>query len=391
LAGKYRLIDIPISNCINSEIRKIFVLTMYQSASLNSHVSHTYRFDHFSQGFVSILAAEQTRHGATWFQGTADAVRKAWVHIRDQPSEHILILSGDHLYRMDYSKFKAVHDQSRAAISIAVQPVTAQEAPELGLLKVDRSGRIIKFVEKPKTPEALSEMSCDTQAFGLSADEAQRRPYLASMGIYYFDTKVMAEILSRSADQTDFGRHIIPQAIAERHVQAYCFDGYWADIGTVGAFYQANMDLVAPVPRFNLFDQTMPIYTHSRQLPGAKITHAQVERSIICDGSIVEGGSVIGSIVGVRSRIFPGARIENSIVMGADHYQSPESTPRIGIGEDALIRNAIIDKDACIGRGVQLINRDNRREYDDPHERFYVRDGVIIVAKDAILPDGLVF
>jgi glucose-1-phosphate adenylyltransferase len=392
LAGKYRLIDIPISNCINSEIRQIFVLTMYQSASLNAHIASTYRFDLFSRGFVTVLAAEQTRKGGNWFQGTADAVRQAWVHINAQPSRHILILSGDHLYRMDYGAFRVEHERSKAEISIAVQPVTAEEAPELGLVKIDAGGRIVRFVEKPKTPEALAEMRCDTTAFGLSHDQAQKRPYLASMGIYYFDTTVMAEVLNRGAHQTDFGKHIIPQAISERRVQAYCFQGYWADIGTVGAFYEANMDLVAPLPKFDFYDQTMPIFTHSRALPGSKFNQATVERSVICDGVIVDGATVRGSIVGVRARIFPGAVVEDSIVMGADQYESPnDSRPRTGIGENAHVRRAIVDKNASVGSGAQLINRDNHKEYDDPEGRLFVRDGIILVPKDGVIPEGFAF
>ena len=392
IAGKYRLIDIPISNCINSEIRQIYVLTMYQSASLNSHVASTYRFDSFSRGFVSILAAEQTAKGGTWFQGTADAVRQAWVHINSRPSEHILILSGDHLYRMDYEAFNLAHEKSGADISIAVQPVTREEAPELGILKTDAHGRIVKFVEKPKTSEALEAMRCDTTTFGLSKEEAAKRPYLASMGVYYFNTPVMNEVLHRDTNQHDFGKHIVPQAIADRHVNAYCFQGYWADIGTVGAFYEANLDLVRPAPKFNFFDPAMPIYTHARPLPGAKLNHARVEGSILCEGVIVEGGNVSDSILGVRARVSKGATIENSLIMGADYYQSAtDPKPRIGIGEGAVLRRTIVDKDASIGSGARLINAKNVENYDDPNQQFFVRDGIIIVTKGGVIPAGFEF
>ncbi|MEI6234564.1 MAG: glucose-1-phosphate adenylyltransferase [Planctomycetota bacterium] len=392
LAGKYRLIDIPISNCINSEIRQIYVLTMYQSASLNSHVANTYRFDAFSRGFVSILAAEQTAKGGTWFQGTADAVRQAWVHINSSPSEHILILSGDHIYRMDYAAFSQSHNTSGADISIAVQPVTREEAPELGILKIDANGRIINFVEKPKTAEALEAMRCDTTQFGLTKEEAEKRPFLASMGIYLFNTPVMNELLHRDVKQHDFGKHIVPQAIAERHVNAFCFQGYWADIGTVGAFYEANLDLVRAAPKFDFFDPLMPIYTHARPLPGAKLNDARVEGSILCEGVVVEGGWVSDSILGVRARVCKDARIENSIVMGADFFQSPnDSAPRIGIGEGAVLRRAIVDKDASIGKGVRLINAKNVQTYDDPNQQFYVRDGIILVCKGGVIPDGFEF
>lgn len=392
LAGKYRLIDIPVSNCINSGIMKIYVLTMYESASLNRHISNAFRFDAFSQGYVDILAAEQTREGGTWFQGTADAVRQSWKHIADKgvPGA-VLILSGDHLYRMDYREFKRVHDQANADFSIAVQPVTRAEAPELGLLKTDETGRIIQFAEKPQTDQELDAMMVDTTTFGLSPEEARKRPFLASMGIYLAKGTAMNELLHRDRSQTDFGKHIIPQAIVERHVQAYCFNGYWADIGTVGAFYEANLDLVRALPRFNLFDPLMPLYTHARYLPGAKINRASVEGALLCDGSIIDGGMVRDSLIGLRARVQPGATIEASYIMGGDYYQPNDGSPMMGVGEGSYIKRAIVDKNAAIGRGVQLVNRQNIETYDDPEGRFYVRDGIIIVCKNAIIPDGFVF
>lgn len=392
LAGKYRLIDIPISNCINSNIRQIHVLTMFQSASLNAHVSSTYRFDAFSRGFVEILAAEQTRTGGSWFQGTADAVRQAWMHIHDRSCERVLILSGDHLYRMNYRDFERVHLDAAADLSIAVQPVTREEAPELGLLKIDETGRIVQFAEKPSTPEALAAMEVDTTTFGLSPEEARRRPFLASMGIYLFNAPALGEALHVDVKQTDFGKHIIPQAIKNRKVQAYCFNGYWADIGTVGAFYQANMDLVQPLPRFNLFDPVMPIYTHPRNLPCVKLNRASVEGALLAEGCIIDGGMVRDSILGVRTLVKPGATIENSYIMGADEYQpGNDSRPRIGVGEGAYVKRAIIDKNTSIGRGVQLVNRNNVDNYDDPEGRFFVRDGVLLTVKNAVIPDGFVF
>ena len=394
IAGKYRLIDVPISNCINSGIMQIYVLTMYQSASLNQHISNAYRFDSFSRGFVHILAAEQTRRGGTWFQGTADAVRQSWIHIceKGRNVERILILSGDHLYRMNYRDFAKVHEQAHADFSIAVQPVTRHEAPELGLLKTDETGRIVQFAEKPKSDEELDSMMVDTTVFGLSPEEARQRPFLASMGIYLGEREVIGQMLNADTSKTDFGKHLIPQAIEERHVQAYCFSDYWADIGTVGAFYDANIDLVHPMPKFNLFDPDMPLYTHQRYLPGAKLNRASVEATLLCDGVIIEGAMVRDSIIGLRTRIRPGATIESSYVMGADYYQSPtDSRPQIGIGDGAYIKRAIIDKNASIGRGVQLTNRNNVEHYDDPEERFFVRDGIIIVSKDSVIPEGLVF
>lgn len=392
IAGKFRLIDVPISNCINSHIMQIYVLTMYQSASLNQHISSAYRFDAFSKGFVDIIAAEQTREGGTWFQGTADAVRQSWCHISDKKPENVLVLSGDHLYRMDYSDFLRVHKSASADFSIAVQPATREEAPELGLLKTDETGKIIQFAEKPTTDEELDAMMVDTTTFGLSPEEAKRRPFLASMGIYMAKADTMDEMLHRDPSQTDFGKHIIPQAIEERHVQAYCFNGYWADIGCVGAFYEANLDLVKTMPQFNLFNPDRPLYTHQRFLPGAKVNRASVEGAVLCDGVIVDGGMVRDSLIGLRTRIQPGATIENSYVMGADFYQAEDDKgPFIGVGEGAYLKRCIVDKNASIGRGAQLVNRDNLEHYDDPEERFFVRDGIIIVSKNAVIPECFVF
>ncbi len=391
-AGKYRMVDVPLSNCINSEIRRIFVLTMYQSASLNSHIASTYRFDHFSTGFVSILAAEQTASGGTWFRGTADAVRQEWVHIGGQRSRQTLILSADHLYRMDYMELKRAHVDAGAAVSIAVYPVSRENAAEMGLLKTDEAGRIVEFVEKPSDEKTLERMEVDTTAFGLSPEEAKRRPFLANMGIYLFDTPVLEGLLGRDSSHTDFGSHIIPNAVGDVHVQAFCFKGYWADIGTVRAFYEANMELISHVPRFSLFDPLMPMYTHPRFLPGAKLNRASVECAILCEGSIVDEAFVRDSILGVRSRVRPGAMIESSLVMGADFYQAHDDEgPVIGIGEGSHIRRAIIDKNSCIGRDVRLVNERGIARYDDPEQQFFVRDGVIAVVKDAVIPDGLVF
>jgi glucose-1-phosphate adenylyltransferase len=392
IAGKYRLIDIPISNCINSDIHHIYVLTMYQSASLNAHVATTFRFDQFSDGFVGILAAEQTAKGGTWYRGTADAVRQAWLHVSSQNTRYVLILSGDHLYRMDYREFKEAHENSGAAASVAVHPVSRAEASYLGILKVDETGRIVKFAEKPEDEAELDDMKVDTTCCGLSEEEAEKRPYLGSMGIYLFNTNVLKERLHHNLEQTDFGRHIIPDAISDIHVQAFYFKGYWADIGTVGSFYAANMDLVMPLPKFNLFDPDMPIYTHARPLPGAKLNRASAQCAVLCEGVIIEGATVVDSILGVRSRVRPGAIIESSLIMGADFYERRAARrPLLGVGEGSRIRHSIVDKNASIGRGVQLVNREGVMHYDDPNEQFYVRDGIIVVVKGGVIPDGFVF
>jgi glucose-1-phosphate adenylyltransferase len=394
LAGKYRLIDIPISNCINSNIRQIYVLTQFNSASLNQHIAQAYRFDQFSRGFVEPLAAEQTEHSRDWFQGTADAVRQSYKHLADGPTKYVLILSGDHLYSMDYSKFLRNHIESKAEISIAVQPVTPEEAPELGILKTNKSGQIVDFVEKPQG-EALEAMAVDTTTLGLSADKASQKPYLGSMGIYLFNWETLGKVLFEDEETVDFGKEIIPHSIKERKVQAYMFDGYWADIGTVKAFFDANLDFCASLPKFNLFDSLQPVYTNTRFLPPAKLRGGIVEDCVVAEGAIIDGGIIKRSVLGVRSRIFNDVNISDTVMMGSDYYETEEmakaSGPRLGIGEGAFIRNAIIDKNTCIGKRVRLVNQNNHTDYEDPEGRFVVRDGIIVVTKNAILPDEFVF
>ncbi|MFH0911109.1 MAG: glucose-1-phosphate adenylyltransferase [Planctomycetota bacterium] len=394
LAGKYRLIDIAISNCINSGIRHIYVLTQFNSASLNQHVSRAYRFDLFTRGFVDILAAEQTESSGEWFQGTADAVRQSYQHLADEPADYILVLSGDHLYSMDYSQFLENHIAHNAEISVAVQAVTAEQSPELGILKTDAKGRILEFVEKP-APRMLPGLAVDTTAFGLTAEEAKRRPYLGSMGIYFFSWKSLAQILAEDKDSVDFGKEIIPKNMQRRHTQAYVFHGYWADIGTVKAFFNANLDLCTALPAFNLFDPQRPIYTNTRFLPPAKIRGGQIEDCTLSEGSIVDSAIIKRSLLGVRSRVFSGVSLEEVVMLGADFYESAEmaqsSAPRLGIGEGAVIRRAIIDKNACIGKNVRLVNVDRLTEYRDPEERFVVRDGIIVVVKNAVIPHNFIF
>ena len=397
LGGKYRLVDIPISNCINSDIQRIFVLTQYNSASLNRHIAQTYRFSQFSNGFVDILAAEQTPQNPLWFQGTADAVRQVLPHMHDWGIDTLLILSGDHLYRMDYRKFLARHYETNADVTVSVIPFVREQAEEFGLLKADAEGRVTEFREKPKG-EALEEMRVDTTAFGLSAEEAARRPFLASMGIYVFKFGLLQELLGKNEQWVDFGREVIPAAIDNYHVQAFLFDDYWEDIGTISAFHAANLDLTATVPRFNLFDADAPIYTRARFLPPSKMNQCQITQSIISDGCIINRATVNRSLVGVRTRIDFGATIDNSQVMGADFYQSIEELeadyragqPRIGIGEGAVIRNAIVDKNARIGAGVRLVNEAGVEEFTAPDGSYYIRDRIIIVPKNATIADGTV-
>jgi len=397
LGGKYRLVDVPISNCINSDVIRMFVLTQYNSASLNKHVATTYRFSNFADGFVEILAAEQTPDSSHWFRGTADAVRQVLPHIRDWRIDTLLILSGDHLYRMDYRKFLARHDESNADITIAVIPIVPDSASEFGLLKTDSEGRVIEFREKPEG-EALEAMRVDTSMLGLSPEEALARPYLASMGIYIFNYDRLEEVLAEDKSRLDFGKEVIPGSIHKYNVQAYLFDGYWEDIGTIGAFYKANLDMTTALPPFNLFDAEAPLLTRSRYLPPSKIDDCEIRNSIISEGCIINGARINNSLIGLRSRLGNGSQIEASYMMGADYYQTLEAMqvdleagrPWIGVGQGTIVRRAIVDKNARIGAGVRLLNEAGIEEADGPNGSYYIRDRIIIVPKNGLIPDGTV-
>jgi glucose-1-phosphate adenylyltransferase len=395
LAGNYRLIDVPVSNCINSELTQIFVLTQYNSASLNRHIAQTYRFSRFSTGFVEILAAEQTMDRPDWFQGTADAVRQMLRHLRDWRVDTLLILSGDHLYRMDYREFLAKHFDTAADVTIAVHPCRAEEAEGFGLLKTGENGEIVEFKEKPKG-DALASMRVDTTHFGLTPGDATTRPFLASMGIYVFNYQKLVELLSVDEDQVDFGGEIIPAAINKYTVQAHLFKGYWEDIGTIQAFYKANLDLCAPLPEFNFFDTASPIYTRSRYLPPSKLHDCTVEHSMISEGCILNGVRIKQSIIGVRSRIDENTEVEDSIVMGSDSFESlteiswniNHDRPHMGIGSGSVIKRCILDKNVRVGKNVRLVNKGNLDSADDPDGHYFIRDGIIIVPKGATVPDG---
>ena len=397
LGGKYRLIDVPVSNCINSGITQIFVLTQFNSASLNRHIARTYRFSSFSTGFVEVLAAEQRIDSPEWFQGTADAVRQMIPHIRDWRINTVLILSGDHLYRMDYRKFLARHFETKADITVSVIPCRPDEAEGFGLLKADKEGRIIEFKEKPKG-DALESMRVDTTQFGLSEEESLKRPFLASMGIYVFNYARLIDFLKEDESRVDFGKEIIPSAIEKYNVQAHLFKDYWEDIGTIRSFYEANLDLASPLPKFNFFDTGAPIYTRSRYLPPSKVHNCDIDNSMVSEGCILNGVYARSSIFGLRSRVDKGARIENSIIMGSDFFESIEEIqnnvnrqkPHVGIGQNTIIRRAIIDKNTRIGNNVQLVNRDNVETADGENGCYYIREGIIIVPKNATIPDGTV-
>jgi len=394
IAGKFRLIDIPISNCLHSGVRKIFLLTQFNTESLHRHIHNTYRFDTFSMGFVRILAAQQTAENQAWYQGTADAVRKNLRYIKDA-DEHIIILSGDHLYRMDYSKFFAHHLKMDADVTISVKPVFSQQASEFGILRSDKKGWIKAFVEKPQTQELLDEFQIDKSSFDSFNMDPQGRTHVASMGIYIFKKEVLFDLLNES-DKEDFGGEIIPDSLNKKKLAAYFFDGYWEDIGTMRTFFEAHFELTKPVPEFNFYDETFPFYTNPRFLPASKITNCQINQSVVAEGSILLGSIIENSIIGIRSFIEEGTLVQRSIIMGNTYYEtirereenSGLGRPNIGIGRSCIIRNAIIDMDCRIGSNVHLINK-NQKDHDDG-DNYAIREGIIVIPKGATIPDNTI-
>ena len=402
LAGKYRLIDIPVSNCINSEIYKIYVLTQFNSASLNRHISRTYNGTGLgsTDSFVEVLAAQQTPENPNWFQGTADAVRQYIWMLQEWDVDEYVILSGDHLYRMEYRKFVERHRETGADITLSVVPMDEKRASDFGLMKIDASGRVVDFCEKPKGDE-LKAMQVDTTVLGLSADEAAQSPYIASMGIYVFKKEALIKLLHKNPDFTDFGKEIIPDAAKDNNIQAYLFKGYWEDIGTIESFYDANLALTRqPRPDFSFYEEDAPIYTRHRFLPPSKFLDAHVTESIIGEGCILNNCRVNHSVLGVRSRIDEGCVIEDSLLMGADYYQSTANDKSsssdssnyvpVGIGRNTTIRRAIIDKNAHIGCDVQIVNKDRIEDTDREQLGFIIRNGIVVVVKNAIIPDGMI-
>lgn len=392
IAGKYRLVDIPISNCINSNINRMFVLTQFNSASLNKHIKNTYHFSAFSTGFVDILAAEQTPDNAGWFQGTADAVRQSLRHISNLEFEYILILSGDQLYQMDFSEMMEAHTSSGADISIATIPVVARDASEFGILKANKENIITSFTEKPKA-SILDEWVSDT------GEEMKRqgRVFLASMGIYIFNRQTLYKLLKEEyPEATDFGKEIIPNSISNYKVTSYQYEGYWTDIGNIYSFYEANLELTQEIPAFNLFDNTKTVYTRARMLPPAKISGTTLERTIIAEGSIINASRIEKSVVGIRARIGHGTTVVDAYIMGNDYYETLEvmaenvakGIPKIGIGERCYIKNAIIDKNCRIGNDVRINGGEHLTNTD--HALYTVKDGIVVVKKGAILHDGFV-
>ena len=392
LAGKYRIIDIPISNCLNSGVNQIFVLTQFNSASLNKHVVQTYKFDVFSGGFVDILAAEQTPDNPFWFQGTADAVRQSIKHFAPYDVNYILILSGDQLYQMDFRLLVNAHAESTADITVAAIPVTEREAPGLGIMQIDSSGRVVNFREKPGAEELPHLRSSLSQVRG---NPQSGQDFLANMGIYLFPKQLLIDVLTQST-AIDFGKEVFPEVIEKFKVQTYIFDGYWTDIGTIRSFYEANLGFSGSLPQFNFYSAQMPIYTHPRFLPGSKMNNCNVHQSIITEGCILNGADIKHSIIGVRSRIGGGTTVKNSIIMGADYFETARELeenaarriPHMGIGNHCTIINAIIDKNVRIGDSVSIINAHNLQEKDE--ENYCIRDGIIVVPKGSWIRTGTV-
>jgi len=392
IAGKYRLVDIPISNCMNSGINRMFVLTQYNSASLNKHIKNTYHFSMFSSAFVDILAAEQTPDNQGWYQGTADAVRQCLRHVEQHDAEYVLILSGDQLYQMDFQKMLEDHVEHGADISIATIPVAEREAPEFGILKSDANHNITSFIEKPKKellPEWVSDTGNEMKGMG--------RIYLASMGIYIFNKRLLIDMLQDEFKAaTDFGKEILPASIEKYKVTSYQYDGYWTDIGNIYSFFEANLALTAEIPDFNLFDNSKPVFTRARMLPPAKISGTTLEKTIIAEGSIIMASRIENSVIGIRSRIGLGSTIVSSYIMGGDYYETLEEMvrstergiPKIGIGERCYIKNTIIDKNCRIGNDVRINGGSHLSNTD--HALYTVKDGIVVVKKGAILPDGFV-
>jgi glucose-1-phosphate adenylyltransferase len=399
LGGKYRLIDIPISNCINSGILKIYALTQFNSQSLNRHLSLTYNLSSgFSSGFVEVLAAQQTPDSPSWFEGTADAVRQYRELFEAWDVDQVLILSGDQLYRMDYAAFVAAHRASGAAVTVAALPVDSAAAEGFGLMRTDAEGRIREFREKPRG-EALEAMRVDTGALGLAASEAERRPFLASMGIYVFERDILFNLLASHPQATDFGQDIIPAALASGlPLQSYLFDAYWEDIGTIKAFYDANLALADEQPAFSFYDEQAPIYTRSRYLPPSQIRDSRLHRSVLSEGCLLDRCVIEHCVLGLRLRVEEGAVLEDTLVMGADAYESEAERALVrsrggvplGIGAGSVVKRAILDKNVRIGANVQVINKDRVQEADRSELGVTIRSGIVVIEKNTTVADGTV-
>ncbi len=397
IASKYRLVDIPISNCLNSGFNRVYVLTQFLSVSLHRHIANTYQFDAFSRGFVEILAAQQTNETSDWYQGTADAVRQNIRYVQEDPATDVLILSGDQLYRMDYCQLLHTHRETKADVTIAVLPVSREQVANFGIVRLDDGGRVIDFVEKPKTEEQLPPLRIAPAWFERRGLAVGDRLFLASMGIYLFRKDVLFDLLNASPPATDFGKEVFPRSIKTHRVQAHLFDGYWEDVGTIKAYHEANLRLASNDPPFDFHSPEGVIYTRRRFLPGSRVSGAHLEECLVSDGCIIcAGTSIARCVVGVRSHIGCNVRLRDTVLMGADGYETDaeradnerRGLPNFGVGDGSVIEYAILDKDCRIGKGVQIINRRGVAEDDGPN--YVIRDGIIVIPKGAIVPDGAV-
>jgi glucose-1-phosphate adenylyltransferase len=394
LAGMYRLIDIPISNCLNSEINRVFVLTQFMSVSLHGHIRRAYTFDNFSGGFVELLAAQETLSSdSDWYQGTADAVRKNLVYFNQPGIDYVVVLSGDQLYRMNYHELIETHVNSGAEVTISCMPVSRTDAKGFGVVKVDDTGRVRDFVEKPQTDEDIEAVSTPTDWIEARGIEAKGRDCIASMGIYVFDRELLLELLTGTS-YTDFGKEVFPASIESHHVQMHLFDGYWEDIGTIRSFYNANLNLASDDPEFQIMEPDFPIFTRARFLPPTRMAGATVKGSLISNGCFIDEGAVIeNSVIGLRTMVGPNVTIRDSIIMGNDYYESDDHSKKVKsapleIGDGSVIEGAIVDKNVCIGKNVRIINSSKREETDLEHPTCVIRDGIPIIVKNSVLPDG---
>jgi len=392
LAGKYRIVDIPISNCLNSGLKRVFLLTQFNSASLHRHISQSYKFDHFSGGFVEILAAEQTLTDTSWYQGTADAVRKNLIHFMNNDFDYMLILSGDQLYRMDLRALVAQHVYSGSEVTVATIPVPRSDVPAFGIMQIDETHRIVRFVEKPKEAALQDELKLGREWYPRLKIVDERELFLASMGIYVFNRDALVRLLDN--DMHDFGKDIIPMAIQKQRVHAYVYQGAWEDIGTIRAFFDSNLDLTAAKPRFDFFDMISPIFTRARFLPASKINGGFIEQSLISDGCIISRATIRQTVLGLRSIVEEGTELTRTVMMGSDYYESQasilkhqaEGKPRVGIGRNTRIENAIIDKNARIGDHCVISPAGKEKDVD--HPLYFIRDGIVVIPKNAVVPSG---
>jgi glucose-1-phosphate adenylyltransferase len=388
LGGKYRIVDIPISNCLNSGLRSIYVLTQFNSMSLHRHIQASYKFDNFSRSFIEILAAQQTPEGSQWYQGTADAVRQNLRYFLERPFDYFLILSGDQLYRMDFRTLLHQHIQTGADVTLATKPVGRSQVAEFGIMQCGIDRRITRFVEKPKDEALLKGMEMSAELIAATDSPSDEELYQASMGIYLFNRDILVHCLDNNLD--DFGRDVIPHSIKDRNVSAFIFNGYWEDIGTIRAFYEANLDLTDILPEYSFFEADTPIYTHPRFLPGSKVNGATLRQALISDGCIISEAHIERSVIGIRSIIESGATIRNSVIMGADYFEedrpSGDDVPPIGIGRNCVVDRAIIDKNARIADGVVITPEGKPSHLDS--ENYFIRDGIVVVPKNAVIPAG---